>query len=149
MGFMNLFRGKAKADGVRIADRAIYAAAALKELDIDNAVVAHENWSLRLQAYVRGKSSEAFDPAVACSDKHCDLGKWIQGHGREQFEHVPAFEELVSYHKSFHYHASNIVTLHQMGETAKAEKVLDGKFKDLSWRVVNALNELRREVQRF
>ena len=41
---------------------------ATKLLDIDIAIMAHENWNLRLQSYLQGNSTEDLRPEVVCCD---------------------------------------------------------------------------------
>ena len=50
------------------------AAAVLSEIDIDTAIAAHENWKLRLQNVLDGKSAEDLRPELVCRDDRCDLG---------------------------------------------------------------------------
>lgn len=148
MGLFDLFRNRKNSHSANvIKDK--YTLATLLDLDIDNAIAAHENWNLRLLAYVRGISNEVWDPAEVCSDKNCELGKWIYSQGYQYFSGEPAFASLVRYHSQFHFHASNIVTLHQLGEIERAERELRGRYADLSWRVVNALREIKTSLLRF
>jgi len=120
------------------------AAAVLAEIDVDSAIAAHENWKLRLDAYLRGTSTEQFDPAVVCLDDRCDLGKWLHGAGRERLGKYPAFSVLVARHKYFHIQASTVLLQQQGGDAAAAEKTLNGAFKHGSSQVVILLKELKR-----
>ena len=120
------------------------AAAVLAEIDVDSAIAAHENWKLRLDAYLRGTSTEQFDPAVVCLDDRCDLGKWLHGAGRERLGKYPAFSVLVARHKYFHIQASTVLLQQQGGDAAAAEKTLNGAFKHGSNQVVLLLKELKR-----
>jgi hypothetical protein len=112
-------------------------------LDIQVAITAHENWKLRLKAYLTGKSSEVFDPAVICFDDRCDLGKWIHGPGQEKLGKYPGFTALMNNHKMFHYAASSVVALHASGKSKAARQMLDVQFSDYSNQVVGALKALR------
>lgn len=120
------------------------ASAVLAEIDIDSAIAAHENWKLRLDAYLKGTSSEKFDPAVVCLDDRCDLGKWLHGAGRERLGKYPAFSVLVARHKYFHLQASTVLLQQQAGDTEAAEKTLNSSFKHGSNQVVLLLKELKR-----
>jgi len=119
-------------------------AEAADSLDIQVAISAHENWKIRLQAYLDGKSSEAFNADVICFDDRCDLGKWIHGTGQQRLGKYPGFTALVNSHKMFHYAASNVVTLAQAGKVNEARKMLDGQFSHFSTHVVGALNALQK-----
>lgn len=114
----------------------------LRELDINSAIVAHENWKIRLSAYLAGKSAEDLRPKVICFDDRCDLGKWLHGPARQQLGKYTSFHQLVAEHKNFHYHASNVVSLTQSGKIEEAGKMLAGVFKETSERVVKLLRGL-------
>ncbi|MGS0742714.1 CZB domain-containing protein [Glaciimonas sp. GG7] len=114
----------------------------VRELNIGAAISAHENWKIRLTAFLAGKSTEDLRPEVICFDNRCDLGKWLHGAAKEQLGKYTAFQQLVAEHKSFHYHASNVVSLTQAGKIEEAEKLLDNGFRLSSERVVKFLRDL-------
>jgi hypothetical protein len=124
------------------------AAAILAEIDIDTAISAHENWKLRLQNYLDGRSQEDLRPEVICLDDRCDLGKWLHGPGRERLGKYPAFSVLVARHKYFHVQASTVVALAQAGERDKAQSMIDGAYRHASNQVVLLLKELKRGLGR-
>lgn len=120
------------------------AAGVLAELDIDTAIAAHENWKVRLHNQIAGTSTEKLDPALICLDDRCDLGKWLHGQGQKRLGKYPAFSVLVARHRYFHVQASTVAAHVQAGDTASAEKVLNGPFKHGSNQVVLLLKELKR-----
>jgi hypothetical protein len=124
------------------------AAAILAEIDIDTAISAHENWKLRLQNYINGRSQDDLRPEVICLDDRCDLGKWLHGPGRARLGKYMAFSVLVARHKSFHVHASNVVALAQAGEHDKAQNLIDGAYRYASNQVVLLLKDLKRGLGR-
>jgi hypothetical protein len=124
------------------------AAAVLAEIDVDSAIAAHENWKLRLKNHLDGKSTEVFDPAIVCLDDRCDLGKWLHGPGGQRLGKYPAFSVLIARHKYFHAQASTVVAHAQSGDTAAADKVLEGSFRHASNQVVLLLKELKRGLGR-
>lgn len=160
MGFFSRFFGtEASPDAVTLtppdhADPdesrldAASAAAVLAELDIDTAIAAHENWKLRLQNYLDGKSTEDLKPELVCQDDRCDLGKWLHGAGKMRLGAYPAFSVLVARHKYFHLQASAIVALAQAGEKDKASQTLAGSYRYASSQVVLLLKELKRGLSR-
>lgn len=117
----------------------------IQSLDIDVAIAAHENWKLRLQAYLEGQSSENFKADTVCFDDRCDLGKWIYGPG-QQLGQFPGFRALVDNHKMFHYSASNVIALEQAGKTEEAHKILHGQFSKFSSDVIEDLRILQKIV---
>ena len=120
---------------------------AMDGLDIQTAMVAHENWKVRLQAYLNGSSSEKFLPEVICFDNHCDLGQWIHGNGQLHMGKFPGFVSLLEHHKMFHYAASNVVALSQAGKEADAHKMLDGQFATFSKAVAADLEGMHYAVE--
>lgn len=116
---------------------------AVSSLDISAAIAAHENWKLRLTAFLNGVSKETFSPEVICFDDRCDLGKWIHGPGKARLGNHPGFTALLNHHKMFHYAASNVVSLSQAGKKAEAQKTLDDSFSKFSAEVVSDLNALK------
>ncbi|PUA19723.1 CZB domain-containing protein [Glaciimonas sp. PCH181] len=114
----------------------------IRELNVDAAISAHENWKVRLGTFLAGKSTEDLRPEIICFDNRCDLGKWLHGSAKEQLGKYTSFQQLVAEHKSFHYHASNVVSLTQAGKIEDAEKLLDSSFKMSSERVIKFLRDL-------
>lgn len=123
---------------------AVSAQAVLAELDIDTAIAAHENWSARLSAVIKGTSDEQLSPAVVCLDNRCALGQWLHGPGGQRLGQYPAFTVLVARHKHFHLEASTVLTLAQSGEQAKAEHKLNSGYRHASNQVILLLKELKR-----
>ena len=116
-------------------------------LDIQTAMAAHQNWKLRLMAYLEGNSSEQFSPEVICFDNHCDLGQWIHGKGQAHLGNFSGFTALLEHHKMFHYAASNVVALSQAGKEAEAHKMLEGSFATFSKAVGEDLENMYHAVE--
>lgn len=116
---------------------------AAESLNIDVAIMAHENWKLRLETYLAGKSEENLRPEVVCCDERCDLGKWIHGDGEAHLGQYMTFQDLKATHKMFHYTASNVVTLSQAGKPDEAKALLHGEFNKLSTSVKRRLGDLK------
>ena len=123
------------------------AAAVLAEIDIDTAIAAHENWKLRLQNYVNGKSSEILKPEVVCLDDRCALGEWLHGPGSQRLGRYPAFSLLLARHKYFHVQASSVVALVQADAKDKATQLLDSSYRHASNQVMLLLKELKRGLE--
>lgn len=116
-------------------------------LDIQTAMIAHENWKLRLMAYLEGTSNEKFSPEIICFDDHCDLGQWIHGKGKEHLGKFSGFTSLLEHHKMFHYAASNVVALSQAGKDVEAHKMLEGSFTTFSKAVGEDLENMHHAVE--
>ena len=117
-------------------------------LDIRAAKAAHENWKLRLEAYLAGKSNEDLRAETICFDDRCDLGKWIYSTGKPRLGNFPGFTALMADHKQFHYAASNVVALAQAGKTTEAVKMMTGPYARASAGVLGALDTLETAVKR-
>ncbi len=158
MGFFSrLFRWDENAPAARqpaeaaASERGLDAATAkavLAELDIDTAIAAHEHWSARLNAVIKGTSTEQLHPDVVCLDDRCDLGKWLHGPGRARLGSYPAFSVLVARHKHFHMEASAVLSLAQSGDQPRAEQKLQSGYRHASNQVVLLLKELKRSLGR-
>ena len=112
-------------------------------LDIDSAIMAHQNWKFRLEAYLGGRSSEDLRPEIICFDDRYDLGRWIHSSGRARLGRFAGFTRLVEHHRMFHFTASNVVSLARAGKKAEAEKMLNTLYEQKSAAVVGALEELK------
>jgi hypothetical protein len=112
-------------------------------LDIETAKFAHENWKLRLLAYLEGKSTESFSPEVICFDDRCDLGQWIHGQGKARLGQFPGFTALMGHHKMFHYAASNVVSLQNAGHPTEARHMLEHQLAEFSKAVTKDLDNLQ------
>lgn len=122
------------------------AEAILAEIDIDTAIAAHENWKVRLQNYLNGKSDEELKAEVVCLDDRCALGQWLHGPGRMRLGSYPAFSVLIARHKYFHMQASTVLALSQAGDKTKAAQLLDGGYRHASNQVMLMLRALKREL---
>jgi len=125
-----------------------YASMLMTEIDIDAAIASHEGWRLQLQDMVHGRSSEVMRPERICQDDRCDLGRWLNGTGRELLGHYPAFGMLEARHRYFHEQAAAVVTSFQAGEQAHAVQLLNGRCRHASNQVLLLLKELKRGLGR-
>lgn len=121
--------------------------AVLAEIDLDTAIASHENWKLRLQNILDGKSTEVLQPETICLDNHCDLGKWLHGTGGQKLGRYPAFQILIARHKNFHVHASTVVALAQNGDLEKAKQIMEAPYLHASTQVVLLLKQLKRGLK--
>jgi hypothetical protein len=117
-------------------------------LNLGAAISAHENWKIRLDSYLSGKSTEDLRSEVICFDDRCDLGKWIHSTGKERLGKYPGFTALLADHKQFHYAASNVVALAKAGKLVEADQMLKGPYARASLGVINALTEMRKTLKR-
>ena len=107
---------------------------------------AHVMWKQRLTAFLAGDSSENLDPETIRLDDRCALGKWIYGDGKPMGE-LPRYEEVRELHAQFHQNAAEVVKLHMAGNTADAEKLLQGDYSRLSEKLKHRLIGLAQQVK--
>jgi hypothetical protein len=112
-------------------------------LDIEAAIMAHQNWKLRLDAYIEGRSNEDLRPETICFDDRCDLGRWIHSTGKARLGAFPGFTAMTEQHRMFHYVASNVVSLAQSGKRQEAERMLATSYEQRSAAVVQSLQQLQ------
>ena len=118
--------------------------AVMAELDIHQAIAAHERWKLLLGQVLDGAACDDLDPELVCLDDRCDLGKWLHGPGRDRLGKYPAFTLLVSKHKYFHHQAAQVLREAQAGRREEADRLLRTSFQHGSNQVLLLLKELRR-----
>jgi hypothetical protein len=118
-------------------------------MNFDEAITAHSQWKMRLQAVIHGTSKEVLDPAVVGLDSKCVLGQWIHGEAK-QYAGLPEYAALVKEHAHLHSCAADTLRLAQSGQTEKAETTLatGGTFIDASIRTINAIRHLRKKVEK-
>ncbi len=143
-GFFKTFFGGAQSD----AEMQAVQSAISDGLDIEAAIAAHQNWKLRLLAFLQGRSEEVLKPEVICFDNRCDLGKWIHSTGQQRLGRYPGFTALMSHHRMFHYAASNVVALAQAGKGEEARKMFAGQYESSSNAVIEDLEKLLRMVDK-
>lgn len=117
-----------------------------EEINLLDAINAHIKWKVRLQDYLNGTSQEKLDPMVICRDDQCVLGKWIHGPALKHFHEEESFHQLRADHAQFHFIAGNVVKHVQSNERTQAEALMDGEYKLVSRKVVQALTELNKLV---
>lgn len=111
-------------------------------LDLPAAIAAHEQWNWRLDAYLRGDSTEDLRPETVCFDDRCELGKWIHGAGQAKLGHLPLFTSLLEDHRQFHLEAAKVVTLTRSRLPDEAARTMAGPYREHSERVTGALQKL-------
>ncbi|MDD2777236.1 MAG: CZB domain-containing protein [Gallionella sp.] len=104
----------------------------LSGLNLKQVIDAHAGWKTRLENTLLGVSMEQLEVSVVAQDSVCSLGQWLYGAGKQQFGHLPEYEELRKTHANFHLSAGQVLVEHRNGQTAKAMALLKGEFRNLS-----------------
>jgi len=116
-------------------------------MDFDKATAAHAEWKIKLRVALQ--NGETVDAERLCSDKNCDLGRWLHGEGRTRSAGRPAYLECVEAHREFHEQAGNVARAINRKDFAGAEALLDNgsKFAEASSKVAVAVRRLKREAE--
>lgn len=114
-------------------------------MDLNDAVLAHTRWKIRLKSFISGKGDEVLKAEQVSRDNLCELGQWIYAEGTALADHGE-YQRLKHAHASFHQCAGKVVSLAAAGKTTDAERMLapDGDFTKLSMAVVNAIHECKK-----
>jgi hypothetical protein len=113
-------------------------------MDLNEAIVVHQQWKTRLNQFLGGNGSEALDPAAAGRDDRCELGAWLHGPGKREYASLPEFTQLASAHAAFHRCAGEVVMRSLTGDKVGARTILDGAFHDFSKETAAAITHLKR-----
>jgi hypothetical protein len=112
-------------------------------MNIDQAILAHVKWKIRLKRYIDGH--EEVDPAILAKDDQCDLGKWLYADAKD-FVGPVALADLKTRHARFHTVAAGVARSARSLSPGKAMEMLDpldSEFGRASSDCVNALAALR------
>lgn len=114
-------------------------------MDFDKAMAAHADWKVKLRIAL--DNHEMLDAERICSDKNCDLGRWLHGDGRGQCGRAPSFGACVEAHAAFHREAGAVATRINAKDYGRAEQMLGAgsTFADASTNVAVILRRLKRE----
>jgi diguanylate cyclase (GGDEF)-like protein/PAS domain S-box-containing protein len=115
---------------------------ALAQLDLNQVLEAHLNWTSRLKSVLDGTSIEKLDVSVVCQDNACVLGKWIYGPAKNSHAGQPEWEELRTAHANFHLCAGEVLKAHQQGNAETAKTLLKGPMAFASQKNKDALVKL-------
>lgn len=116
-------------------------------MDLDNALNAHTQWKVRLQAAIDQKQS--MDAHSIGRDNGCDLGKWLHSEGKTLFSGTDIYGQVVHRHALFHAAASAVAEKINAREYELAEKMLRGNdFTYASTQVGVAIIQLKKSVGR-
>ena len=116
-------------------------------LDFEAMIQGHRGWKQRLMNDLNDRG-EPVDPAVACVDNACALGKWIYADGRARYGELPELESLRLQHARFHTCAGEIATHIRQGRQDEAERVLTSDFVERTTETVAAIRSLKRAAMR-
>jgi chemoreceptor zinc-binding protein len=117
-------------------------------MELDEAIVTHTRWKMRLLQGVRGQG-ELPPVAEVGRDDACALGRWFAGEGAVYASWV-AWQQARSAHVDFHRRAAEVVAAALAGNAKGAEALLApaAGYAEASEAVVFALTKLKTQLAR-
>ena len=115
-------------------------------MDLIVAIQKHAQWKFRLASALR--SNESLDEATISKDKCCELGTWLHGEARAQYQHLPSYEKCVACHAQFHGEAGKIAAAIHARKITEAERMLGSgaPFAEASKNAGIAIIELQNQL---
>lgn len=104
----------------------------LSGLSLSESIATHMAWRKRLQATLDGTNSENIDVGTVAQDSLCVLGKWLYGHGKPLYSHLPEYDALCKVHAKFHLCAGEVLLEHRNGNAESAVAKIKGPFGNYS-----------------
>ena len=116
-------------------------------MDFDKAMAAHADWKVKLRVALQ--NGDTLDAARICSDKTCDLGRWLHGEARTRWSGNANYLNCVETHRQFHECAGKVAETINRKDFATAEKLLGigSPFSDASSNVAVAVRRMKREAE--
>lgn len=114
------------------------------EMDLQDVIADHQQWSARLRRCGLGDLGERLDAETACHPNRCALGQWLSRHRPLAAVHAHDLDRLLQEHADFHTKAAVVVALIQAGAAESAlQSVQHGDFAQISQRLLRHLTALR------
>jgi len=116
-------------------------------LQIDAAIVAHDEWKAHLLAAIEAGSSE-LDPDRAGAPDHCGFGKWLSSVGPDMKASLH-YERVCDLHARFHQAAAAVLRMAIGGRGAQALTSLEfgSDYVSASVLLVDEMELWRRELE--
>ncbi|MEO5377855.1 MAG: methyl-accepting chemotaxis protein [Magnetococcus sp. DMHC-6] len=111
--------------------------------DIQRVKMLHIQWLGNLKQDIHG--GDRFDENVVMNHHECELGKWFDTQGKEQFGHLPLFTELGQVHQEIHTVGTQALQLGRRGEISAASDTFD-KLNTIRAQLFEKLDQLYLEI---
>ena len=86
-------------------------------MNLTQAISKHIEWKVKFMSTIL--KQESMDTETISKDNCCELGKWLHGDGKTQFENLASYSICLDKHAAFHIEAGKI-----------AAKINEKKFND-------------------
>lgn len=109
--------------------------------EIDEAILAHGQWKVRLRTALRAGKID-IPASEACRDDRCAFGAWLNGPSfSPEVRSLVAYQKVRALHALFHQAAGRVVSYVDEEKIDVAEALFQGEFTDRSEELVAALRE--------
>lgn len=117
-------------------------------LNLVAAAEAHILWKTRLGHHVQGNMRESLESAPLGQDGICQLGSWINGSVLEPFCEPEVHQQLSDAHRQFHQFGSLIIERLKGGDRGGAAAIFENEYSQSLRRIVRALTEINKRLQK-
>lgn len=115
---------------------------ALIAVDLVNA--DHQVWVERVQAHIGG--AIRLDPGNMYDHKHCRLGKWFAGEGKQNFSELGSFKLIDEHHRRLHLLGRDTILAHDSNDPSATHRHFE-EMKRESDLIVQCLERIKEEYR--
>jgi len=116
-------------------------------MDLDKAIGKHTEWKIKLRGAI--SNQESLDAVTIAKDNCCELGQWLHGEAKQQYQQFAAYSNCIKAHATFHQEAGKVATMINQKKFAEAEAMLGigSPFSKASSEVGVAITQLKKAVK--
>lgn len=112
-------------------------------IELEMAKSVHRAWRVRIRDFLDGKTALSLEEAS--SHDECDLGRWCNSTGRENFGHLSSMQQLQKPHEQLHSLIRQIIEARSQGNSQEAERMFE-QVELFSEQIVGLLDQLIAEI---
>ncbi len=107
---------------------------------IEMAIGTHHKWKIRLSDAIKTGRSNITVEKIGCDDQ-CALGMWLNGPAFSELKDDASYHRVKELHCVFHQTAAEVLELALSDEKVAAEKLMIGRYAELSASLVAKLKD--------
>ena len=111
------------------------------DFDFAAARIKHSNWRMQLQRLLAGQAG--LDEAQFVSHRHCQLGRWIEGPGKDKWGHMLEMRQLELIHEGLHAQAVRVVGHFKADRKEEARRAFD-ELAPLTAKIMGLLDKMEK-----
>jgi len=113
---------------------------------IEIAIGTHNKWKIRLADAIKTGRSNITVEKIRCDDL-CALGMWLNGPAFSELKDDDSYHRVKELHRLFHQTAADVLELALAGEKMAAEKMMIGRYAELSANLVAKLKDWQTHLE--